>query len=212
MLTKNLQLLINQYNEDGITIIIKHCLYFFNGKELEFIANLPFHIINNALYYNHCFYIHSHIDGLKKLINNKFIKIKFPFNKEHPLNLLHSPQNTFYHPYFDGLYWRSSKATNSKCSLKKLATINYCFCNAIVFNGFVYIFGQEQNYKFNILTYEWIDINSSTKIASNSNSYIFQEKIYLFQGKIYIIYDITENLFLHLDVGKKFTITNKSIQ
>ncbi len=154
---KDLNLLIDRYNEPGIMIANKNLLYWFNGKRFELWYNFEYSDCgDDILYHKNKLYLYSYCDNsVSEFIHKKFIKIEINNNfllkhfqkTDSKLFILQGNKiieiNDEYQ-MFDGLQWNTIS--------KRVNTVN----GFGMHNDILYLFDEE-----------CLKYNCATKVESN---------------------------------------------
>ncbi len=189
MLPKDIENIINEYNEIGIFIRYRGQLYWFNGKRFEFWCEHRakyecFLTYNNNLYYK----------SYKKIYvykNKIFKQIKIPQQWNHPLNVFRKRRkliNNNVYRYEESIYKMIDTYGNVIMTLPGRDDPVFGF-ELLGYNDCIYSFGSWQNEKF--VNGKWNIIAQYPNHNNDYDVYLFKSKFYAFEqtSMNYYIYD-----------------------
>ncbi len=172
MLPTDVSNIINNYNENGVFILIHNTIYWFNEKRLEEWCICTY---SKVCTYDHELYVFN--DFRVQKFNTRNFKISTKWN--HPLKLFSIEQEgticnnvvyrlcLLYFEMFDGNHITRFPTPNDEPSIGFILS----------YKDTIYNFEPYETYKFNIFTKKWI-------LATRNLCYIYN-KPYLVNGKFY---------------------------
>ncbi len=201
MLPKDIVTIIDNYNEEGIILLIGDSFYWFNGKQCEFFVKAP-KDINRFLWYEGRLYFMNGNNILNILRMNKFVEFDGFI-----LNNYYNMLRLFRDRVYDSIVDKNNRVYLNAPHVKKLG---HCHTNLINFNGsrwesiikknnrfcgkqfliyneIIYYFARVYNEKFDIEKNEWTPFaNPNFKFGV---MYLFEDKFYNINASHQIVYD-----------------------
>ncbi len=221
MIPKDLLLLIDKYNEDGVAIDINDHVYWFNGKRFEYVAPVPIDHMrtHDVIYYNGSFYSCNPYTKEKYLFllkGNKFVLIDKTFietfRKYHPLKLFVNNENITQQFIIKNSKYRFKYDMSFINKIPKNGISHPLYrsrCIPIAYKNFIFVFELGGYFKFDCHT-EQIVMSRPNSEQVPFNRVLFKDKIYFFKNENYLVYDIINDQWEELKLNLKIKLNLKS--